>query len=193
MPDFSKLSSARDDAPHRYLSPRQAEHKHLFPLQRARWFKQVYRSYNKEDASNKAALQIYRCQCVAQTLCTNDRWDQGIQSMLVDLCSPLGKVWSSVLCLHNHVRQRCCLYIPEKKKRWLKVSCCFAHLSAESIKQSIRLTGLASPEVAISTPCIPPLSDIRVQHALYYSLHFHAATVWFTSHAVTIKLSICSL
>lgn len=193
MPNFSKLSSVRDDAPPRYLSPGQAEHKHLFPLQRAQWFKRVYRSYNKEDASNKATLQIYRRQCVAQTLCTNDRQDQGLQSMLVDLCGALSKVWSSILCVHNHVRQRCCFYIPEEKKRWLKVSCCFTHLSAESIKQSIRLTSLASPKVAISTPCIAPLSDIWVRRVLYYSLHFCAVTVWFTSHAVTIKLSICSL
>lgn len=64
-----------------------------------------------------------------------------------------------------------------RKERWLKVSCCFAHLSAESIKQSVRLTSLASPKVAISTPCIAPLLDIRVEHALFYSLHFYAATV----------------
>lgn len=125
--------------------------------------------------------------------CPNDRQDQGIKSMLVDLCRALGKVWGPVLCLHNHIRQRCCFYVPEETKRWLKVSCCLAHVSAESIKQSIRLTSLASPWVAISTPCIAPLSDIWVRRALYYSVHFYAAMVWFTRHAVTIKLSICSL
>lgn len=196
MSNFSKLSSTKNDAPHQYLSPGQAEHKHLFLLERTRWFKQVYWSKcipNKEDASNKATLQICRHQCVAQALCT--KWQAGSRHPINVSAFKQGikqslrfRFVSAEPCQRKMLR-----YIPEKKKRWLKISCCSAHLSADSIKRSFRLPSLASPKVAISTPCIATLWGIRVQHALYYSLHFYVAVVWFTSHAVTIKLSICSL